>query len=452
MSRPFLLSLLCVLIVGAAATAYGQEKAHKTEMLPARLDDAISFALANRVELALAAKEREAASLRVKVAAGKFLPRLLLSGSSKYLKVVDRFTGSEINGSVGGEEVHVKAENFQPRYEWRAGADFIYNLYSGGQDSASVVESQAEQKAQRYEESSIKSKVSLEVTKTYWTLRKAQVETGMAQRSYQLAQKHLLVAETKISSGLNPGSDSESERLVMQEAELAVAEAKSNEEVALTKYCQSLGLYALDYTVYLSGFLLLDAPEDVREPVLLAASLQPEARRLQAELKAAEARVKFAEGSYLPKVDFTSSYNFVGRDDANYFRGISRMRSDYYTIGINVSFTVFDGFWDRVALAKRQEEMGHLRLRQALEQLESQNQEKLNGKQKLQREAYLAQQRLKLYEGRRNMVAVRYRNGKLSELEYLEAEKTYKDFADKLLLSQIDLALSKLLLAISNRQ
>jgi outer membrane protein TolC len=444
------LSILCISLFGACSVSQAIENTTNFQNIPTRLNEAIDVALRNRLEVVIASKQRTSAAIKVKVAKGKYLPQIALSGTSKYLRALDTFSGIEADASLGNQKFHVSVQNNPPVYTLNTGLDLTYNIFSGGRDTAALEETIAEQTALQHEESATKTSVSLDVMNTYWMLRKSQILTRLAERAYIHGKKLERIAETRRVAGHISEKDAETEAFSAKEFELAFVEARHDEARNLTKYQTSLGLCQSDnQSPAAKSVSLIDDPENIGDADLLPATDRPETLRLKSEAIAAETRVRQAKAAYLPTIDFFANYKMVGRDNDNYIRS-ARLRSDYYTVGVTVSFILFDGFRDRIALAKSEEEVAHLRVMQNIRQLNVQNYDMIIEKNKLQSEVVLAEQRVQLYKTRKQLAVDKYNNGKISEIELYEAEKNYADFEDKLMISKIDAAIAKLTLSINN--
>jgi outer membrane protein TolC len=449
--RKILSSILCACILAASSITHAGEDSTITQRLPVKLDEAIDVALHNRVDIAIVSQQSSSATSKVNVARGYFLPQISLSGSSKRTNYIDKFTGIEANASLGDQTYHVSVQKDNPSYESNAGLDLTYNIYSGGRDTAVLEAAIAEQTALKHQETATKQKVSLEVMNAYWLLRKSQVLSRIAERASLHAKKLLLVSQAKKASYLISEIDAESEALSVKEAELAVADAGRDKERNLNKFRESLGISDSSPRAQVAESVSLsDDPDMVSCEDLRPASDRPETLMLKSEVIAAENRVKGAEAAYLPKIDLITNYRVVGRDNDDYFKS-TQLRSDDYMVGVTFSFTLFDGFKDRIALAKSEEEIARLRIVQNIKQLDAQDNEKIVAKERLQKEVELATQRLKLYELKKQLAQEKYRNGKIAKIDLLEAEKNYEDFADKLLISKIDAAIALQSISMNNR-
>jgi len=438
-------------VFGVCSISPAIESPEKIQSLPARLDEAIDVALHNRVEVAIASRQRTSSEIRTKVSRGNFYPKISMSGTSKYTRSFDKFSGIAADATLGNQSFHVIVQKEPPVYELSAGLDLTYNIFSGGQDVAALEETIAEYTAQQHEESATKARVALEVMNAYWTLRKSQILSGLAERAYLHEKKMQKIAETRRASGLISQIDVEAGALSVQEAELALDNARHDEGRNLAKYHESLGLGSVNPQSSAGpSVFLVDDPEKITEVELLPATERPETLKLKSEAVAAEARVKQSKAPYLPKIDFFATYKIVGRDNDDYFRS-GRVRSDYYAVGVTLSFTLFDGFKDRIALAKSEEVMARLNIEQTVKELESKNKDKMTEKEKLQKEATLSERRVNLYNLKKKLAKEKYKNGEISEIELYEAEKNYDDISDKLLIAKIDVVMAKQSLSLNSR-
>ncbi len=442
--------LLVILVLGVCSVSPASGETAGRQDLPVRLDEAVDVALHNRLELVIASKQRVSAAFRTKVAKGSFLPQIAVSGTSRYIRSLDTFSGIEADARLGDQNFHVSVQKVVPAYELHAGLDLTYNLFSGGRDTAAVEETLAEQAALKHEEAATKARVSLEVMNAYWSLRKSQVLSRLAERAYLHATRLLLIAEAKRSSGLTSEIEVESEMVSVKEAMLAVNHARRDEARSLAKYRESLGLYQADLVPTGGGTVsLLDDPDETSTVDVVEATDRPETLKSESEAVAAEARVRQSRAAYLPTIDLFANYKMVGRD-SDYFKS-TLLKSDYYTVGVNVSFTLFDGLRDRIALANSEKDIARMRVMQTIKQLDARNEDMIIENDKLQNEVIMAEQRLKLYDMKKQLAEERYSNGKISRIELNEAEKNYEDFADKFLIAKIDAAVAKQSLSISNR-
>lgn len=440
-------SLLCFCLLGLGSPAQGGEGA--TNRLPARLDEALDLALRNRTEVSIASRQSAGAAHRVSVAKGSFLPQLSFSGTSRYLRALDKFSGIEADARLGEQTFHVRVEKEVPSFEMSAGLDLTWNLYSGGQDKASLEAVLAERNALRQEESATRQKVSQEVMTAYWKLRKSQIQTRVAERAYLYATKQYLIAQTKRGAGLISEIEVENEALALQENVLAVADSRRELSRCLAGYRESLGLAVADPQQAGERVELLDDPDSVADGEMLPAAERPQTRKLMAESIAAEARVRGAEAVYRPRIDFFTSYKMIGRND-DYFKS-TQVRPDYYVVGATLTVPLFDGFRERIELARSEEELARLRVAQNIRQLEAEDVRMNSDREKSHQEVQMAELRMKLFDMKKRLAREMYRNGKIPEIELMEAEKNYDDHADKLLLAKIDGAVARQAIALGNR-
>ena len=445
---------LCLILAawmsGVASISLAEERSTIPQSLPAQLNEAINVALGNRVEIALAAQEKVTAASKVNVAKGYFLPSISLTGSSKYINYIDTYTSTEANVPLGEHWYHVTMQNNPPSFQSNAGLELSYNIYSGGQNTAGLKEAKAEYDAIKHQETATKQRISREVINSYWSLRKSQIESRIAERNYLYATKRLLISQAKRKSDLSSAIDTETEMLSVKEAEIAVADARSNEARELSKYREILGISdSAPRHEATDRVTLTDDPDMVSDTKALPTADRPEILQLQAELLAAENRVKKSEADYLPQIDFKTSYTMVGRDENEYVQSVE-LASEAYQAGISFSFTIFDGFKDRVALARSEQETARLRILDKIRQLEIENNDQTAEKEQLQNEVNLALQRQKLSDTKMHLARQKFAHGEIAEIDLTEAVKNYENLSDNLLIAKIDSAIAKQILSMGN--
>ena len=440
--RFYLISSALILAL-LPSLAFGEGAQARPVKLPTGLDEAIAVALENRVEVALESQKLVSAEKEVNVARGKFWPRLYLSGSSNYVNYIDKFTGVEANIALGGQRYRVTMQNDPPSYETIAGLNLSYSLYAGGRDIACLKEKKAEFDAQKYQELEVKREISQEVVNAYWSLRKSQLLSRIAERNHRHAQKKYAITQTKKAAELISAIEGETEALSLKEAEFALINARRNETRNLHKYQEILGIDPASRTAPdPASVLLTDDPDLVSNAPLPPPTDRPETLRLQAELLAAKNRVKESEADYLPQIDLITSYKMVGRDDSDYFRS-TELKADDYLVGLSFSFTLLDGLKDRVALARSEEKIANLQILENIQKLTTENNDKAAEIEELAEKINLATQRLKLSELKLQQARKKHSHGEIAEIDLNEAEKNVEELSDKLMISKIKAAVAR---------
>lgn len=372
-------------VVVVASVAAGAASAHAQERGPQRvsIDDALEGARTTAAGLAAARARIVGAQAQVDEARSGYLPQI--NASANYtLTLASEFSDVDLSFNFGAilcpiadDTANVFCEQryqdifnppdtgddsgglpFGQRNTWRVGASAAQAIYTGGRLTASVKAAKVGVALARLSEQQLRASAVLAVVSAYYAAQAAQRGVEIAQASVDSAQAVVDQSELAHANGALAEFDLVRAQVARDNARVQVVAATRGRDAAFLNLKRLLRLPA-DRAIELTSGLDLGAgddgadPDDVSGKALAAAGLATGGKRLaliQAELAvdvSKHARA-IAAADRLPQVTAVSDFGLVDY-------GTQPFNADWrtnWTVGVNVSFPIFDGFRRRAAVAK----------------------------------------------------------------------------------------------------
>lgn len=216
---------------------------------------------------------------------------------------------------------------------------------------------QADEEAGREDLQALRNQVALVVRQLYYGLLTVQLEQETAAKQVQVAEEESADSEQNVSNGSALEMSligAKASALEAKQGELSTKirrsdlEAQFNEVVGLPQ-----GTH-LELEEQAPALLNLPARE---ECILLAQSVAPGIRSAEQMVQKAQAAVDAARAEYIPDVSFFARHD--------YQNGVPFLFHNYGVVGLNLTYTFFDGGRKRAVLREREAQRA-----QALENLQ----------------------------------------------------------------------------------
>jgi len=261
-----------------------------------------------------------------RVAKGAYLPSVNLNSAALRSDIMSG------NASVPGGPPVPSASAYS------AGISSSLELYTGGRRSAEVARTRASLGAAQAINVSTRFAVTLKAQRAYFEALRGGDLLSVARARVVRAQAGLRYARDRVRAGTATRSDQLRAELELTSAEqqmLAASDTLQAAAFALGRLVGSDGPVGARPPASLEPIPLSLGDSEI---VRLAAASSPEVRAAEASSRASEATTRVARAQYLPDVRLTGGYNV-----ANESVVIGALRPGW-TVGLGMSFPVFNGF------------------------------------------------------------------------------------------------------------
>ena len=270
----------------------------------------------------------------------------------------------------------------------------------------------------------VKSGLKAEVEKLYWAVLLKREILKEKEESLRYWEDYFRLVEEKYREGIVPKYEFLRARAQLRQARADLIRAKSDYRTSINSLKNLLGITG---EVELEGELRkvsfeVKNPEEVlieRNTTLLVLERTLRVRRESVELKKAD---------YYPKLSFFANYNVENIKDFRNGRLVEDVRKGY-NLGLSFDFTLFDG-WKRSARVM-QEKLEELKVREEIEfkrkELLNKLDSLLSQLRALEEEILAREDTLLASEESLRNATERYREGVGSQVELLEARKSYEE-------------------------
>lgn len=403
------LLLLFTLIV---LTSFFRLFAQEPDTVVFNLNACIETALKNNPQILASGLTVAESRARIKEVRAGYYPTLSLSASSS------QSTWENGTGGTGATS----------RDNWNGGLSARYPIFQGFKTLSAVKIAEANFQANGAQHQTNQQDLVIRVTEAYYRLLQAERFVQVAEQSLKRAQMHLDFSNALFNTGLASRSDFLKAKVAQSDAQLALIRARNARlavqgqlNLQMSRAVQ-LPLKIVDdlETAASSANSSFGFDENQFENYLQRAfKNRPELERIDRQINAQQANIRFARGDYFPTVSVDGSYTYAGET-------VSDLSSSSY-IGVSLSLPLFSGF-SRPARVEQE----NLALRNLKQQQESLRQQigvevwnaYLQVKEAVER---VANSRI-FYENaleNRNIAEGEYREGVGSMLDVIDAQTAF---------------------------
>ena len=258
---------------------------------------------------------------------------------------------------------------------WRVGLVVSQLIYDGGRTRSTIAQARAGAASSRTQLRSLETQVVLQVAEAYYDAALAQRQVDIAAASLALAETTLAETQLNQREGAAPEFDVVRAEVARDNQRTARLQFEAQREIAFVRLKRLLDV-PLDQAVELTSSLDIAAEADVDQltaAARAAAGLGASETRTaivsaQQALRLRQAQLSGAKADRLPSVSASSDLGFVDYPDG-FFPANTDWRTNW-TVGVNVTFPVFDGFRRRAAVRGARAEVvaAEARLADATEQ------------------------------------------------------------------------------------
>ncbi len=306
---------------------------------------------------------------------------------------------------------------------WNAALDLRWELDLWGRIRRSQEAFSAEAFASDMNRRWIVLSLISDVGQGYFRLRELDEQLEIATRNLALQQDSLSIIQSRADAGLVSDLD-------VKRAEILVSETAA--QVPELRRLRSVQQHQLEWlsgmppnTLSLGTKLLRTVLAQPTIPIGLPADLlqrRPDVVEVEENLKAANARIGEARAYFFPTVAITGTGGFQTSEFSQWFKWASRNLS----VGPSVSLPIFEGYTNMARL-----EVAESRYQQLLEQYKHtilnafrEVADVLTALQTRQEQLGHQQQRVQSAQEARQLAEIRYRQGLVTYLDVLDAQRT----------------------------
>ena len=262
-----------------------------------------------------------------------------------------------------------------------------------------------------------------DVGQGYFRLRELDEQLEIARNNLALQQDSLSIIQTRADAGLVSDLDVKRAEILVSETAAQVPELRRLRSVqqhqlewlsGMQPNSLSLGTKPLR-TVLVQPMIPIGLPADLLQR-------RPDIVEVEENLKAANARIGEARSYFFPTVAITGTGGFQTSEFAQWFKWASRNLS----VGPSVSLPIFEGYTNMARL-----EVAESRYQQLLEQYKNtilnafrEVADVLTALQTRQEQLGHQQQRVQSAQEARGLAEIRYRQGLVTYLDVLDAQRT----------------------------
>ncbi|MGK2858839.1 MAG: TolC family protein [Thermoanaerobaculia bacterium] len=413
--------------------------------LPAAADDR-PMTLAEVVELARGVSPRVAQLRSLELAAregerGAFAGRMpIVDLSASYSRNSDV---PEFATGIGPNRT-VIFPNIPDNYRARAGAQLP--LYTGGRVSSQIDAARSNLTAAGQDIVAGDKDAALEAASAYWGLATAIATERVVTASLAAFDQHLTDAKNRVDLGFAARNEFLAVQAERDQAELQRLRARNRAQTANANLLRILNLpfgTKIDPADSLESAAA--APADIEPLVAEALEARAELKALRARVEAANSSASIARAARLPQASLAAAYDYASPNQK--ILPMTDAWEDTWSVGVGVSWNVFDG--GRAASAEARARAEAEALRRHLEDIELRVRLDVT-ERALELETSVAavivsKRGLEAAQENERVSLDRYREGVLSSSELLDAET-------QTLHSGLDLALAQGQLRVSEAQ
>jgi outer membrane protein TolC len=225
-----------------------------------------------------------------------------------------------------------------------------YLLFDGGVRSAGLAGAEAELLSANFQHNATLQDVALKVEEAYYQLLATQALERVAEQTIRQTQYHVDVAKARYQNGLVARSDILRSKTEKADADLLMVRARSQVRVVHGQLASAMGLTPTENleVMPLPGNQRQQELADIKRLMAEASSLRPELRAALAQVESAQSSVDAGKARYWPKVSLNTDYGLLDRTFVP--------ERDEWSLGIGITWPLFDGFNREYTIHKAQAE------------------------------------------------------------------------------------------------
>ena len=309
------------------------------------LSQGIRHALLHSREYQVAQKDVEVADEKIKEARAAMLPRLSLDTNYTYngdlpTIVLDSESFSALRGAPPGSSDSKTIElQMGAVHNIQGQVRVSQPLFTWGQLSNTYKQAVIGKRAAEYALAAVHFNIELKVQQAFYGVLLAESFVKVSEQSLAQVEKRYKLAAQQKAIGSTTRLEVIRANVQVVNSRSQLIQARQQHKLAVENFKLILGL-PLDQPIELSGSLQAEVTEvELAQAIATAQNHRPEIQQLKLQELMSEAQVKVAKSGNKPKVSSFGSYLFNDSESQSF--------DTSWSVGVSVSFPIFDGFATR---------------------------------------------------------------------------------------------------------
>ncbi|MBU0482556.1 MAG: TolC family protein [Proteobacteria bacterium] len=297
---------------------------------------AVYYALRNNPDSGMARQRLKAAQSMVTMEKSSLYPQLAFS--SRYSQTDNPMYSFGNILNQGAFNSTIDFNNPGRTDDLNMGVRVNYRLYNGGRDLAGIEGAEAHEEAAEKELGAIRDELAFGAIRTFNLIIQAEGIVKAHQTALEAINTSLAVAQARYNEGVLLRADVLNLEVQQSRSEENLIQAQNSLEEARKVFLNLMGLKEGVVQIF------PDITEEQEIPSGRTAENRFELQAAEAMVRAAEARLKQAQGGRLPTVEGFAGYDF---DHGT----VTDHDGDSWLAGVQLSYTLFDGRRTSAAVA-----------------------------------------------------------------------------------------------------
>lgn len=438
-----------IVVICAALTLATMASADPT---PLGLAECIELALTHNSDLRLAEEGLTRSQADAKAAFARRLPSVnanLLnfsrSRTGPSVRIQDNPAGID---PVTGDRIFAEEETRIPavdRSNYSVSASVSHTIYDAGAGRHSDNAARAAVDGALYDYDARQAQVVYAVKDGYFSLLKASELTQVQRESLELSERRLDEAQTRLDVGAGTRVDVLRLQVAAENTQAELINSQQQERLVIARLNYLMGRDVqspLAVETLAEEDFIFEPPPPLHDLISAVQARNPDLQRLNSSVRAAELSVKSSQSAYLPRVSGSVSYS---RSNEVLDRVYGNLSQEYrLNAGVGISYNVFDGGIRAAGVNRSKSSLNTARL--TLEQRERDIALAVETTwlemDRLRRILQLNGSTVELATEDLHLAEERYRVGKGTLLEVLDAQVSFTNARSSLVRTRYDLAVS----------
>ena len=303
---------------------------------PITLEQAIELSLQNNKDVQTTKLQVEQSALALREARAALFPTLDLGSGLDY-------SNSAFLDSVNDQIIEERGEGSLTNPEtssftFNTNIAIGYNIYNGGRRGAAIRASQKQLKSSELELESVIEQITFDTSSDYYNLQNSDAQVEIENAAVEDAQQTLKDAQLLEKAGLGTRFDVLRAEVELAQAQQRLSTAQANQNISRRQLAETLSVsHDTDLStadkIEEAGTWSLSLPESIVQAFENRAELQQ--LLLQREIGAEQRKIALSQVRPTLSADATYSINDDFEDSFDI--------SDQYSVGLNLSWRLFDG-------------------------------------------------------------------------------------------------------------
>lgn len=308
---------------------------------PLRLQDCLSIAFDNNLDLAQAKKGRDEAGFRLRQAEGGRYPEINVGAMSGYMSDVNKMRMGDITveGPAGLGPLTVPGKNYTVGEHEKADlfVTLLQPIYTGGKIEGGIRAASAGYEGSGLQVALVKSQVRQQVVTAFYQVAKARELKRIAEAGREQINSHVKDAGNLVAQGMMLKSEMLPIDLRRLDMELKIVQAENAIDRATASLAERMGLPP-DKHLDISTDPEPAPPWPIPDALADSTIKRPEQQIAEKQIEAAAGEVDIAASGLLPQAGLTASGHYG-------WPGFIATRPDWepwMQAGVEISWNIFD--------------------------------------------------------------------------------------------------------------